>query len=124
MAIVRRAISRRDSKRGDVHRGVLCTSVFLSLELLASLQLPLYHDVKVPPSSDPVSSFIRHLMSFIISWQSIDEEMEEEASRHGFSCIMLKPLRTATMATALLQVCMDKRLCICIQMECVDPMAK
>ncbi|CAI6001560.1 unnamed protein product [Closterium sp. NIES-65] len=35
--------------------------------------------------------------------QTTNDDLEAEAARHGFSCIMLKPLRTATMATALLQ---------------------
>ncbi|CAI5458733.1 unnamed protein product [Closterium sp. Yama58-4] len=35
--------------------------------------------------------------------QTTNDDLEAEAARHGFSCIMLKPLRAATMATALLQ---------------------
>ena len=74
--------------------------------------------VSLPSGSDPnrlLDYILIHLspsippsllLSFLFS-QSIDEEMEEEASRHGFSCIMLKPLRMATMATALLQVWMN-----------------
>lgn len=36
-------------------------------------------------------------------WQSTHEELEAEAGKNGYSCIMLKPLRATSMATALLQ---------------------
>ncbi|GJP46660.1 hypothetical protein CLOM_g5924 [Closterium sp. NIES-68] len=39
----------------------------------------------------------------VLLTQTTNDDMEAEAARHGFSCIMLKPLRAATMATALLQ---------------------
>ena len=44
------------------------------------------------------------LHAYLVLLQSTHEELEAEAGKHGYSCIMLKPLRATSMATALLQV--------------------